>query len=80
MVKTHRIVVIGGGISGLSSAHRIYELSAKSGCNIDVIVLERSSRLGGVVSSEVTDSLILEGGPDSFITTKPWAIDLSLTE
>lgn len=78
MVKTHRIVVIGGGISGLSSAHRIYELSAKSGCNIDVIVLERSGRLGGVVSSEVTDSLILEGGPDSFITTKPWAIDLCL--
>lgn len=78
MDKTYRVVVIGGGISGLSSAHRIYELSAKSGCNIDVIVLERSGRLGGVVSSEVTDNLILEGGPDSFITTKPWALDLCL--
>jgi len=78
MVKSYRIVVIGGGISGLSTAHRIHELSKKNGYGIEIIVLERSGRLGGMVSSEVTDDLILEGGPDSFITTKPWALDLCL--
>ncbi len=76
--KPVRVVVIGAGVSGLSAAHRLFELSAKSGLDIETIVLERSGRLGGVVSTKVTDGLILEGGPDSFITTKPWALDLCL--
>ena len=76
--KPIRVVVIGGGISGLSAAHRLYELSAESGLGTETIVLERSGRLGGVISTKVTDGLIIEGGPDSFITTKPWALDLCL--
>jgi len=76
--KPVRVVVIGGGISGLSAAHRLLELSARSGLDIETTVLERSGRLGGVISSKTTNDLILEGGPDSFITTKPWALDLCL--
>jgi len=76
--KPNRVVVIGGGISGLSAAHRLFELSAESGLDTETIVLERSGRLGGVVSSKVEDDLIIEEGPDSFITTKPWALDLCL--
>jgi oxygen-dependent protoporphyrinogen oxidase len=76
--KPVRIIVIGGGISGLSAAHRLFELSAKSGLDTETIVLEGSGRLGGVISSKVTDGLLIEGGPDSFITTKPWALDLCL--
>jgi protoporphyrinogen/coproporphyrinogen III oxidase len=76
--KPVRIIVIGGGISGLSAAHRLSELSAKSGLDTETTVLERSGRLGGVISSKVTDGLLIEGGPDSFITTKPWALDLCL--
>ena len=76
--KPVRVVVIGGGISGLSTAHRLLELSAKNGIDIETTVLEKSGRLGGVISSKITDGLILEGGPDSFVTTKPWALDLCL--
>lgn len=76
--KPVQVVVIGGGISGLSTAHRLLELSAKNGLDIETTVLEKSDRLGGVISSKTTDGLILEGGPDSFVTTKPWALDLCL--
>ncbi len=76
--KPVRVVVIGGGVSGLSAAHRLLELSAKSGLDLNTTVLESSGRLGGMISSKTKDGLILEGGPDSFITTKPWALDLCL--
>jgi oxygen-dependent protoporphyrinogen oxidase len=76
--KPVRVVVIGGGISGLSAAHRLLELSEESGLDTETIVLEKSGRLGGVVSSKVIDGSIIEEGPDSFITTKPWALDLCL--
>lgn len=76
--KHARVVIIGGGISGLSTAHRLLELSAKSGLDIETTVLESSDRLGGVISSKTTDGMILEEGPDSFITSKPWALDLCL--
>jgi oxygen-dependent protoporphyrinogen oxidase len=76
--KPVRVVVIGGGISGLSAAHRLFELSEESGLDTETIVLEKSGRLGGVVSSKVINGSIIEEGPDSFITTKPWALDLCL--
>ncbi len=76
--RAARVVVIGGGISGLSAAHRLIELSSKNAINTEVLLLEGSGRLGGVISTKVKDELILEEGPDSFITTKPRALDLCL--
>lgn len=76
--KPARVIVIGGGISGLSAAHRLIELSSENALNTEVILLEGSGRLGGVISTKVKDEFILEEGPDSFITTKPRALDLCL--
>ena len=76
--KSATLVVIGGGISGLSAAHRLIELSSENALNTEVILLEGSGRLGGVISTKVKDEFILEEGPDSFITTKPRALDLCL--
>ena len=39
-------------------------------------MLEAKDRVGGVIWTERTDGFTLEGGPDSFITNKPWGIDL----
>lgn len=66
-----KIVIIGGGIAGLSAA---YDLQ-KDGRN-EVILLEKSSRVGGKIVTHYTDGLVVEGGPDSVFTTKPWAVDL----
>jgi len=74
--KLDRVVVIGGGLSGLAAAHRIHELAASSRQPIEVVVLEAKDRIGGVIWTERLDGFTLEGGPDSFITNKPWGIDL----
>jgi oxygen-dependent protoporphyrinogen oxidase len=73
---TRRIVVIGGGIAGLAAAHRIVELKSERRLDIDVALLEASHRLGGTIATERADDFLLEAGPDSFITEKPWALNL----
>lgn len=70
-----RIAVIGGGISGLSAAFEL-EQQRKSGAELEYVLYESSSRLGGVLRTERIDGCLVEAGPDSFITEKPWASDL----
>ena len=43
---------------------------------VELTVLEAKDRLGGVLWTDRFDGFTLEGGPDSFITNKPWGIDL----
>ena len=69
----NRIVIIGGGISGLAAAHRVKELNPAA----EVTVLEASNRLGGTIHTEYRDGFLLERGPDSFISEKPHAIALA---
>ncbi len=70
-----RIAIIGGGISGLSAAFALEE-HRRSGGDVDYVLYESSPRLGGVLRTEYIDGCIVEAGPDSFITEKPWATDL----
>lgn len=70
------IVVIGGGVSGLSAAHRLIELRDEKKIPLDVTLLESGSRLGGGIQTLRRDGFLLETGPDNFITTKPWGIAL----
>lgn len=70
------IAVIGGGISGFAFANRIRELSELSGRKVSVTLVEGESRCGGVIETMETDGFLFEGGPESFITEKPWAADL----
>ncbi|MGQ0849536.1 MAG: protoporphyrinogen oxidase [Actinomycetota bacterium] len=66
-----KIAVVGGGISGLAAAHRLSTAGAK------VIVVERSSRLGGKIMTQHSDGFLIEGGPDSFVAGKGSMIDLA---
>jgi oxygen-dependent protoporphyrinogen oxidase len=72
-----RIAIIGGGISGLSAAFAL-EKRRQAGASLEYTLFEASSRLGGVLVTEWADGCLLEAGPDSFLTEKPWASDLSL--
>jgi oxygen-dependent protoporphyrinogen oxidase len=72
-----RVVVIGGGITGLAAAHRLLERSRDAGHALEILLLEAGARTGGVVRTERRDGFLLEGGPDSFISEKPEAIKLS---
>ena len=68
-----RVVVIGGGISGLAAAHRLLEIAP----SVDLTLIEASARLGGTLLTDHRDGFVLERGPDSFISEKPAAVALA---
>jgi oxygen-dependent protoporphyrinogen oxidase len=70
-----RIAIIGGGISGLAAAYELEE-RRRTDADVDYVLYESSERLGGVLRTDHVDGCIVEAGPDSFITEKPWATDL----
>src|SRR5882724_12775754 len=72
-----RVVIIGGGITGLAAAHRIAERNFEAGKQVDLTLLEAGPRLGGIVQTRERDGFLLESGPDSFISEKPQALELA---
>lgn len=71
-----RIAIIGGGISGLAAAFALEERRRAGNLPVEYVLFEASPRLGGVMVTDRVDSCLVEAGPDSFLTEKPWAIDL----
>ncbi len=69
-----RVVIIGGGITGLSAAHTLTSWPPAS--QPEVTLLEATARLGGKVSTLKVGGLQVEAGPDAFLTRTPAAIDL----
>lgn len=67
------IVIIGGGVSGLTAA---YHLQETEGEQPQVTLLEASERFGGKILTDRFDGLTIEGGPDSFLSSKPAALRL----
>jgi oxygen-dependent protoporphyrinogen oxidase len=70
-----RIAIVGGGISGLTTAFYL-EQERRRGAEIDYVLFEAEPRFGGVIQTERVDGCVLEAGPDSFLTSKPWAREL----
>lgn len=70
-----RVAIVGGGISGLAAAFAL-EKRKKLGAAIEYVLFESSPRFGGVIRTESVDGCVMEAGPDSFLTEKPWAADL----
>ncbi|HSE91852.1 MAG TPA: FAD-dependent oxidoreductase, partial [Methylomirabilota bacterium] len=71
-----KLVVIGGGIAGLACAHRAVELARERGLALDLTLLEARDRLGGTIETERAGGFLVEAGPDSFLSEKPWALAL----
>ena len=64
------VVIVGGGIAGLSAA---FELRKRG---VSFVVLERAARTGGVIFSERVGEFLVDGGPDAILTQKPEGIAL----
>ncbi|MCH7763571.1 MAG: protoporphyrinogen oxidase [Candidatus Marinimicrobia bacterium] len=64
------IVIIGGGIAGLTAAFRLKEAGIK------VTLLEKNDRLGGVLYSYQKDGYLAELGPNSILETSPLVTEL----
>ncbi|WKX73082.1 protoporphyrinogen oxidase [Streptomyces sp. XD-27] len=68
---TGRVVVIGGGISGLAAAHRLLAGGAR------VTVLEASARLGGKLYAGEIAGLPVDLGAESILARRPEAVELA---
>ena len=71
-----KLTIIGGGIAGLSAAY----YASITNHYLQITILESDSRWGGKISTDrVTfddGQFIIEGGPDTFLASKPWGIAL----
>jgi oxygen-dependent protoporphyrinogen oxidase len=65
-----RVLIIGGGISGLSAAYYLNR------AGIRPTLIEKAPHLGGVIRTTSQQGCLLEAGPDSFLAAKPAALDL----
>lgn len=70
-----RVAIIGGGISGLAAAFHL-EKARAAGARLSYVLFESSKRLGGSMHSDRVEGCLVEAGPDSFLTEKPWALTL----
>lgn len=66
-----KVCVVGGGISGLTAAYHL----RKAGADVDLF--EGAARVGGLLGTEIIDGCVVETGPDSILTEKPWAVELA---
>src|SRR2546426_10307082 len=65
-----KLVVIGGGITGLAAAHRAVELARERSLAVDLTVIEARERLGGTIATERADGFLIEAGADLFLSAK----------
>lgn len=77
MAHARRIVIVGGGITGLATAHALISGAHATKRTLAITLLERSARLGGNIVTERRDGFTLDGGPDSWVSSKPQATALA---
>lgn len=66
-----RVVIVGGGITGLSAAQRL------TAADVSCTVIERDRRPGGKIVSQSVGGFLVEGGPDCFLSSKPGGLALA---
>ncbi|MDQ0230351.1 protoporphyrinogen oxidase [Metabacillus malikii] len=64
------ILVIGGGITGLSTMYELQKWKQKHNANIKLILVEATEQLGGKIQTEKKEDFIIEAGADSIVTRK----------
>lgn len=66
-----KVVIIGAGISGLAAAYDLQKAE-----NFEVTLVEKCPAVGGKVQTQLEGPFVIERGPDSIFTAKPWAVEL----
>jgi len=70
-----RVAIVGGGIAGLAAAYEL-EKARTAGAEVEYTLFESRERLGGSLASETVNGIVLERGPDSFLSEKPAGAEL----
>ncbi len=72
-----KVVIIGGGISGLSAAFYTQKLCTENKIPLDLTVIEKEASFGGKINTLRRDGFVIERGPDSFLARKTPILDIS---
>jgi oxygen-dependent protoporphyrinogen oxidase len=70
------VVIVGGGIAGLTAAFILHEQAAGAGMPLACTLVEAGREWGGKIVTHRAGDLTIEAGPDSFLSQKPWGIEL----
>ena len=73
---TRRILVVGGGISGLAAVHLVKKIARNQGRSVQVDLFEGENRPGGKFDARSDSGYTVEAGPNGFLDSKPWTLDL----
>ncbi|HEX5414126.1 MAG TPA: protoporphyrinogen oxidase [Chloroflexota bacterium] len=65
-----QVLIVGAGITGLTAAYEVHRRGQTP------LVLEASSRAGGLIHTEQADGFTIEAGADSVLASKPAGVDL----
>ncbi|WP_164669554.1 protoporphyrinogen oxidase [Virgibacillus doumboii] len=76
MSDKKNIVIVGGGITGLSAAYYLQKEIRENNLPHDVKLVEASDRLGGKIKTLKQDGYTIERGPDSFLSRKEPGVKL----
>jgi len=71
-----RVVIIGGGISGLATAWLLRDKAARDGVGLELRLLEKQDRPGGKLWSVHEQGYTCESGPNGFLDSKPQTLEL----
>lgn len=71
-----KVIIVGGGISGLATAWLLREKAKKAGTELEITLIEKENRLGGKIWSIKADGYLCEWGPNGFLDNKPQTLDL----
>lgn len=72
-----KVVIVGAGISGLSTAFFINHFAEKAGKQISCHIFEALERAGGKMATEHCGGFVIEEGPNGFLDNKPYALELT---
>lgn len=75
--KERRVVIIGGGLSGLSAAFYVRKFYKEAGVKPLITLTEKGKTLGGKIETLHRDGFVIEKGPDSFLARKTAMVDLA---
>lgn len=71
-----KAIIIGGGISGLSTAWLLRSKAQAAGKELEISLLEKEQRVGGKIWSIKADGYTCEWGPNGFLDSKPQTLEL----
>ncbi|MED3877259.1 protoporphyrinogen oxidase [Lysinibacillus capsici] len=75
--KRRKVVVVGGGITGLTATFYMQKEASAKELPLDIVLVESSLRLGGKIQTLRKDGFIIERGPESFFDRENYVNDLA---